>query len=72
MPCNKFGFCFRFVAGKAGSENFTMRPYRVSEAAFSSCSTDGGQPVTDIFTSDVINVRPEFLQPGHNYFIGTT
>ena len=64
-------FC-RFYAGKAGSDNFTMRPYRVTEAAFHSCDTTGGQPITDTYTSDVITVRSEFLEAGHNYFIGTT
>ena len=47
-----------------------MRPYRVTEAAFHSCDTTAGQPITDTYTSDVITVRPEFLEAGHNYFIG--
>ena len=49
-----------------------MRPYRVTAEAFHACDTTGGQPITDTYTSDVITVRPEFLEAGHNYFIGAT
>ena len=60
----------RFYAGKAGNVNFSMKPYRVTKEAFDSCDTEGAQSITDIYTSDVITVKPDFLQPGHNYFIG--
>ncbi len=63
-------FSIRFLAGNAGSIPFTIKPYRVSEEAFRSCDTNGGQPIVDFSTREVIDVRQEFLRPGPNYFIG--
>ena len=59
----------RFYAGHE-VENFTMKPYKVSEAAFHDCNIEDGVPIIPDFTSESILVKSEFLQPGHNYFIG--